>query len=253
MDRSGKNWQRDESIVAFNLYCKTPFGRIHNTNPDVIRIAEKIGRSASALEMKMLNFAHFDPELRNRNVSGLAHVGKTDKQIWDEFNEDWEKLAVESEEALARLEGESAESAMETEITGPTAKEQVVKTRLVQRFFRASVLSSYNFACCFCGLGVAGLLNASHIVPWAVREQGRADPRNGLCLCALHDRAFDRGMMAVDEELRIILAGGLKRQKGCKVLDVAFVELEGVSISPPERFLPEAKALAYHRENIFEG
>ena len=50
------------------------------------------------------------------------------------------------------------------------------------------------------------LLNASHIIPWSVDKMRRADPRNGLSLCVLHDRAFDRGLIAVDEDFRIILS-----------------------------------------------
>ena len=34
-----KNWTRDELIVAFNLYCKLPFGKIHNKNPAIIELA----------------------------------------------------------------------------------------------------------------------------------------------------------------------------------------------------------------------
>jgi hypothetical protein len=28
-----RDWTREELIVAFNLYCKIPFGRIHIRNP----------------------------------------------------------------------------------------------------------------------------------------------------------------------------------------------------------------------------
>jgi len=34
------------------------------------------------------------------------------------------------------------------------------------------------------------LLNASHIIPWRVDSTNRLNPRNGICLNALHDRAF---------------------------------------------------------------
>jgi hypothetical protein len=47
-----KNWTRDELVVAFNLYCRISFGRIHKSNPEIIRISEKIKRTPSAVAMK---------------------------------------------------------------------------------------------------------------------------------------------------------------------------------------------------------
>ena len=31
---AGKLWTRDETLVAFNLYCRTPFGRLHAGDPE---------------------------------------------------------------------------------------------------------------------------------------------------------------------------------------------------------------------------
>ena len=44
MSNGRKNWSREELIVAFNLYCRTPFGRISKSNSDIIDIAKKLGR-----------------------------------------------------------------------------------------------------------------------------------------------------------------------------------------------------------------
>ena len=76
MQNSRKKWTRDELIVVFNLYCKSPFGRIHRSNPEIVRLAESIGRTPSAVAMKMVNFASFDPVHQNRNVKGLQHARK---------------------------------------------------------------------------------------------------------------------------------------------------------------------------------
>lgn len=46
------------------------------------------------------------------------------------------------------------------------------------------------------------LLNASHIIPWSVDVQNRLNPRNGLCLNAILDRAFDRGLMTINTAFR---------------------------------------------------
>src|SRR3990172_7206862 len=99
------NWTREELIVAFNLYCKIPFGKIHTKNPDVISLAKIIGRTPSAVSWKLVNFASLDPSLRKRGVAGAANVSKLDIQIWTEFNQDWDKLGFESERLLAKWRG----------------------------------------------------------------------------------------------------------------------------------------------------
>ncbi len=86
------NWTREETILALALYCKIPFGRINKTNPQIVDLANSIGRAPSALSMKMCNFGRFDPELSKKGVSGLAHGGKLDKIIWDEFYQNMEEL-----------------------------------------------------------------------------------------------------------------------------------------------------------------
>jgi predicted restriction endonuclease len=125
----------------------------------------------------------------NGNVNGLANASRQDGTVWDEFNANPNGLAEESEEACGRL-GTIPEPEWKIEIpTGPTEAQMPHPMRLVQDFFRGAVLASYRSTCAFCGLKIAGLVNASHIIPWKVSMELRANPRNGLCLCVLHDRA----------------------------------------------------------------
>ena len=76
------NWTRDELIVAFNLYCKTPFGRIHIRNPEIIALAKVLGRTPSAVSWKLANLASLDPSLKKRNIAGATPGGKLEKEIW---------------------------------------------------------------------------------------------------------------------------------------------------------------------------
>lgn len=48
---SHMDWTRDQLLIAFRFYCRTPFGRLHYRNPEIIRLAEVIGRTPSALAM----------------------------------------------------------------------------------------------------------------------------------------------------------------------------------------------------------
>jgi len=134
---------------------------------------------------------------------------------------------------------------------GPTEATANRRMRLVQSFFHRSVLVSYAYKCSFCGLEVQSLLNASHIVPWTVSVDLRADPRNGLCLCALHDRAFDRGLMSIDGDLTLLISKRLKKKNPAPLHQVGFLALEGQRIHLPGRFLPNKTCLEHHRTSIF--
>ena len=85
-----KNWTREETNVAFDLYCKLPFGKIHHSHPEIIKLAQLIDREPSAVAMKMLNLASHDPEQQKRGIKGLQHGSKLEGLIWAEFQNDWE-------------------------------------------------------------------------------------------------------------------------------------------------------------------
>jgi predicted restriction endonuclease len=194
--------------------------------------------------MKLVNFASLDPTHQNRGIKGLYHTSTGDRQIWEEFNGNWEKLIAQP------LYDEMPDKA-ELLIDKPTEKESTVRVRLVQSFFRETVLSSYNFSCSMCRLSIIKLLNASHIIPWSIEKKRRGDPTNGLSLCVLHDRAFDRGLISIDDKYRMILSKELKTEYRNNLYKVAFLNLGGNKIMLPEKFKPDPIALAYHRQNIF--
>ena len=57
-NRTGQKWSREETILAFELYCRTPFSKITKTNKDIIELAKLLGRSPSSVGLKMANLAH---------------------------------------------------------------------------------------------------------------------------------------------------------------------------------------------------
>lgn len=204
--------------------------------------------------MKLTNFASFDRAHKSRNVKGLANASRLDRAIWEEFNANPNILAEQSEEAYARLELPSAVPA-KVEPAIPSRPTEAIATRpmrLVQGFFRRSVLAAYRYSCAFCRIDIPAVLTASHIIPWTANVELRADPRNGLSLCALHDRAFDRGLMCVDERLRLRVSGRVEPKTHSEVFHACFAALEGQPISLPERFHPYVSSLQYHRSTIFE-
>lgn len=147
MKKGQKLWTRDELILAINLYCKLPFGRLHRANPEVIHLAELIGRTPSSIAYKLVNFASLDPSLQARGIKGASNASKLDKVIWNEFYNNWAELPFESEKLLSKFENKSIEELNDIDIKNlPKGKtrEQLVKIRVNQSFFRSSILASYN-------------------------------------------------------------------------------------------------------------
>jgi len=247
------NWSREELIVAFSLYCKTPFGKIHIRNPEIIDLAKVLGRTPSAVSWKLANFARLDPTLQQRNIVGATHGSKEDIKIWNEFNADWEKLSFESENLLAQMTGkELVEMTPEADLIGEgRERETSIRVRVNQGFFRTTVLAAYNNRCCVTSLNVVQLLNASHIIPWSVDITNRVNPRNGLCLNAIHDRAFDRGLMTITPEFRIKISPTLKSKSTDNALKVFLLNYDGEEMTLPDRFIPTSDFLKYHNENVF--
>ncbi len=249
-----RDWTRDELIVAFNLYCRIPFGRIHIRNPEIIDLAKVLGRTPSSVSWKLANFARLDPALQKRQIRGASHGSKAEEEIWDEFHQNWDALAFESQRLMAHLTGVTPEVLAPSEVfpEGKT-REALVKARVNQAFFRSAVLASYDFKCCVTGLSMAELLTASHIVPWSVDIRNRTNPRNGLCLNAIHDKAFDCGLITVTPDYRVRVASALKKptHSGDNIRQSLFLKYEGERIVLPSRFLPDAAFLGYHNLHVF--
>ena len=249
------NWTREETIIAFNVYCKVPFRSSSKSNPTIIQYANIIGRSPSALNMKVGNFGRLDPELKKQGIVGLAHGSKLEEEVWDEFNGNWERLAFESEQLIAKFSNKSIEDVTEIEVEDlreGLEREAIVKQRVNQSFFRATVLSSYYFKCCITGLSIPDFLVASHIVPWSRNKEERVNPRNGLCLNSIHDQAFDRGFITITPDFQIRTSRAFRDFEREKAVQIFFMQYENQKINLPNKFLPTKAFLDYHYLNIFK-
>lgn len=72
----------------------------------------------------------------------------------------------------------------------------VTRTQSRDAGFRIASLRRYGTKCAVCDINVVDLLDAAHIVPKS--ENGTNDVRNGIVLCCLHHRAYDRGLFAIN-------------------------------------------------------
>lgn len=261
-NRTGQKWSREETILAFELYCRTPFSKITKTNKDIIELAKLLGRSPSSVGLKMANLAHFDPEIQQRNLSGMAHGSKLDKEICEEFANDWEALYLESQKILADKKKVPLEKMIDVGIESdvvslPKGKyyDAQVKLRMGQYFFRTVVLNAYSNKCCITGLNESQLLIASHIKPWRVSDirTERTNPCNGLCLNALHDKAFDKGLITLSKNYEIVISSKLKNVEMDKLTREWFFRYEHRKINLPDKFLPDRKFIEYHNDMIYQG
>lgn len=249
-------WTREQTILAFNLYFKIPYGTIHGKNPKLLELAGLIGRRPGGLGRKMQNLASFDPVQQARGIKGLTHASKLDEEIFNEFLGNWEALAVESERILAERQHISLEEKVEIDEAKWQSRSgrdvvRSVKVRAGQNFFREIVLNNFDSQCAISGINIPQLLRASHIVPWSKDEKARVNPENGLCLSALYDLAFDQGFIGVDTSYKVILADKLKKRKNESFYQEHFGKLAGIEIRPPSKFFPRKEFLEYHLNEIF--
>ena len=256
-------WTREHLLIALNLYCKLPFGSFDTDNPVVQEVAAKMGRNSNSLAMKLCNLASLDPVQRARGIKGLDGASKLDKQMWAEFQGNLPVLGAESEQLLHNLFTKDEAKEVDflnrakprlIEPKGPTETQATVKVRRGQQFFRQAVLNAYDVRCCISGINVPDLLIASHIKPWGKFPEERLNPRNGLCLSALHDAAFDEGLITLDDNLGILLSKQLRIHFPQPSLEQNFVAYEGKPIRLPEKLAePDGEFIRYHRENIFQN
>lgn len=251
---AGKRWTHDELLLALNLYHKLTFGQMHARQPAVVAVAEKMGRGANSLALKLVNFASLDPALKMRGIKGMSGASAQDRQVWAEFHENPSDAVPISEEAFQKLFGEEVEVVPKEGIRrrqlpiGATDRMASVKIRLGQDYFRDAVLNNFGGCCGVTGLAVRELLIASHILPWGKYQAERLNVRNGIALSRLHDAAFDIGFITFDSNLRLVLSKELKLHMPQRTVAECFAMYEGEPLRlSRDAALPDEKFLALHR------
>lgn len=251
------NWTYDETLVAFELYCRIPFGQRGHRNKEVIILAELLNRTPSAVAMKLNNLARLDPEEIARGAVGLLHGAQMESIVWNDFhnnNEETILKAVQKRELLELKAGKKLFNDDESiVIPVGTDREAFIKQRVGQTFFRSTVLAAYNYRCCFTGISVPDFLIASHIKPWSKSNpQERTNPRNGLCINALHDKAFDKGYLTLTKDFKIVVSDKLKTNKNLDAVTQNFIcSCDGKNITLPDKFKPNIEYIEYHNDLVF--
>ena len=247
------NWTRPQTLAALHVYLQLPFGQLDQRNSKIKQLAEWIGRTPGSIALKLVNLASLDPAIVASGRSGMGNASALDRRIWQELQVNWDRVALEAAceyEKFATLHDEVADADL-LQALAPLIEEgrnraATVQVRVNQARFRKSVLASYNSTCCISGLHHEKLVIASHIVPWAQDTHNRLNPQNGLCLSALHDRAYDQGLITVMPDFKVRVSLKLKAQKGDGFIADSLLRFDQQSIQLPERFRPEPDFLAQH-------
>lgn len=244
-----KPWTKEETIIAFNVYCKIPFGKSNKANPVIVKYAKLLGRTPSALNMKIGNIGRLDPDLRGKGISGLTHGAKMEQEVWADFYGNPERLAFESERLIAEISGRSIEESSGIDIKNlPQGgeKEAIVRQRVNQSFFRASVLSAYDFRCCISGVSNPELLEACHIMEWSTDSANRTNPCNGLCLNPFFHKAYDKLLIAITPDLKIRISDEIISNTKERLSKDYLQGLNGNKIYTPNKFQPQKEFLEAH-------
>lgn len=255
--REGKKWERYEFVLALSLYFRLPFGKMSPRNPEIIKLANIMRRSNNSVCLRLVNFASLDPILQARNIKGMQAGMKSCKPYWDEFYNNKEKLFIESENILAKLQGLTLEQKYkpilkDTEILIGEEKISAIHTRVNQNIFRKMILSIYDTRCALTNIDIPDLLLASHIKPWAKDKENRLNPLNGICLSALYDRAFDQGLIGFDQNYKTILSKEIKNNCNKTYYEQYFKIIKNRTLQIPYiEYAPSKDFLEWHMDCIF--
>ncbi len=134
----------------------------------------------------------------------------------------------------------------------PGAVQTSVRKR--SQAWRTAVLQAWDEQCAFCGFdgrsgGMAIGVEAAH-VRWFAFD-GPDDPDNGLALCSLHHKLFDRGVLGLDDDLAVIVS---QRFTARTSSGKAVYALHGRGLDPRPGTAPPAPShVSWHRHQVFQG
>lgn len=121
--------------------------------------------------------------------------------------------------------------------------------------FRKNVLRAYNYQCAICGFNMRHddttvALEAAHI-KWK-QQGGPCEIPNGLALCAIHHKAFDKGSIGLDENMRVLVSDAVN---GGGIVERLFWDFDGKTIALPQvrKNYPYEVFVEWHRKEVFRG
>jgi len=219
-----------------------PFWRLQADGLWELRNAEEVVKRSSSTDAKK-------SELLKHHVAGGFPL-----QVYEALKED---PALLQEIARTILEGHFPDT-IHADIMAAVglAPEGVsVAAILGDIHFRSRILTVYEHKCAVCGLSIvldhaSICLEAAHI-KWR-QAGGPAVEQNGLALCTLHHKLFDRGAITIGTAMEIQVS---ERVHGAAGLDGWLMQFRGKKINPPvsAKYQPAPEYIQWHRRQVFQG
>lgn len=218
-----------------------PFWRLQNDQIWEVSDADRIGQTASGDALKS--------DLVRYDVSGGFH-----DNIASELQNN-HKLA---NEIIQSLLDAHFPSSFHEDILHAIGIDYPLQVPTVQRRdpnFRAKILKAYEYKCAVCGFDVKlrnqpVALEASHI-KWHQAE-GPDTEVNGLALCSLHHKLFDRGAFTLSDQLKVLVSDDAYGTVG---FEEWLMNFHGTQINFPQRqsYYPDGDFIGWHVREVFQG
>ena len=241
IDDSLGNLLREFGPRQVNYGTQYPFWRLQNDGVWEISDADKIGQTASGDALKS--------DLVRYDVSGgfledIAHQLQSDS-----------KLSFKIIQSLLSAHFPSSIHEDILQAVGIEFPLQISNQPRSNPNFRANILRAYEYKCAVCGfdikLGTSPIaLEASHI-RWR-QANGPDTEVNGLALCSLHHKLFDRGAFTLSQQLEILVSDDAHGSVG---FDEWLMRFHGEQISFPQRqsYYPHESFIDWHIREVFQG
>ncbi|ELO0858041.1 MULTISPECIES: phosphorothioated DNA-binding restriction endonuclease [Citrobacter] len=176
-------------------------------------------------------------------------AGGFDKQHYDQL--------IKSKKLINSLARQILEAHFTESIQEELADELGFELQLLRKqrdpLFRQQVLRAYNYECAICGYNMrhdntSVALEAAHI-KWK-QYGGPCEIPNGLALCAIHHKAFDKGSIGLDESMRVQVSEAVN---GSGIVGRLFWDFQGKIISLPQvkAYYPQDEFVDWHRREVF--
>ena len=228
---------KDVAVIQEVLeLVKVEVGKMRKSQPNIFDYGKPNQRSyplnnfCSAALNSLITYAQYeqDVELADRIVAEEKNPNTISEKLLTHFD-----ITKEGEDMVSRT-----------------------KRRKGQDYFRRMILANYGDRCALTGIDIPQLLIASHIIPWEDKshKKERLNPCNGICLSALYDKAFDKGLITIlPDDYSVQVSSALREYETRDYYDKHFGNLPGRKITLPIEYKPNKDFLAYHREHVFVG
>lgn len=226
--------------ASVSLRTEYPFWRLQNDNLWEVENSEMFRLTSSG-----------DP-LRSELINLRAYGGfKSD--VFDNLKKSTQTLKQVIEKILYDNFPESIHEDI-LQAVGIDLEDLVTKARR-NPLFRSKILRAYENRCAVCGFDVRLdyypiALEAAHI-KWH-QAGGPDEERNGIALCTMHHKLFDRGAFTLSGDMEILVSD---RANGTCGFNEWLMNFHGKKIQHPQRitYLPHQEFLAWHVRQVFQG